>query len=52
MFPLKNLARKELTCLVSNVPADGLTPLGTKTSVSTVMTMFGSCIYMELVLEG
>ena len=38
--------------IVITVPADGLAPNGARPSAVTVMTRFGSRIYMGLALEG
>ena len=37
--------------VVSTVPADGLAPLGARTSAATVMTKFVSHVYVGLSLE-
>ena len=42
-----NLGREISTCKVNTMPVDGLAPLGTMTSVGTVMTKFRSHIYIS-----
>ena len=48
----RNLIENVCNFEVSNVPADGLAPLGARTSAGTLMSKFGSHIHLEPALEG
>ena len=44
---LVKICRKPCNLIVWTVPADGLAPLGARTSAGTVMTIFGYCIHRK-----
>ena len=50
-FVMVSLYNQPWDFVISSVPADGLAPLGARTSAYTVMTKFNSCIHMGLSIE-